>query len=325
MFLLLAFACVEPPQRDNEDDQPAGNVSAETAPSAAQPDAAPLELPDPPDQALPSVAEGVELLEAGATPREALRFAPAEGQVERLSARMAMSVSVSGAGIPPMSQRTPPVEQHSRVELVALEPDQLRTKIVFEALEQAQGTPAGARTTAMLASARALEGFEQTRSFSRRGGLIDGSLDAPPGADPKLDKSLRTLGVNIAATLIELPSEAIGVGAKWRQSARFSSNGLAIERTTEAELLGREGKKLLIGLRVSEQTTTTKFEREGTPGEVEVARFDSRGSGLLSYELDKLLPTRARLRLDTELSFTLSTSEDPSRTVDTQVELELDL
>lgn len=290
-----------------------------------QADAAPLELPEPPAQALPAVAEGVELLDAGATPREALRFAPAQGQVEQLSARMAMSVSVSGAGIPPMAQRTPPVVQHSRVEVIALEPERVRTKIVFETIEQAAGAPAGARTTAMLASAKALEGFEQARSFSPRGGLVEGSLDAPPGADPKLDKSLRTLGVNLEATLIELPSEAIGVGAKWRQTTRFNSNGLAIERTTEAELLGHEGAKLLIGLRVSEQTTTTKFEREGTPGEVEVARFDSRGSGLLSYELDKLLPTRARLRLDTKLSFTLSTSEDPSRTVDTKVGLELDL
>lgn len=318
MILPLTLACVAPPQRDNEGTEAAAGLPAETSPSATPPDVAPLELPPPPEQPLPPVAAGVELLDAGAAPREALRFAPAEGQVEQLSARMAMSVSVSGAGLPPMSHRTPPVEQRSRVEVLALEPERLRTKIVFEGFEQGEGA-------AMLASAEALEGFEQARSFSRQGALIEGSLDAPPGADPKLDKSLRTLGVNLAATLIELPREAIGVGAKWRQTARFRSSGLAIERTTEAELLGREGAKLLIGLRVSEQTTSSKFEREGTPGQVEVARFDSRGSGLLSYELDKLLPTRARLRLDTELSFTLSTSEDPSRTVDTALELELEL
>lgn len=275
----------------------------------------------------PAAHGGFELLDAGGEPRATLRLKPSAGQRELLASTLTMRVALLGRGLPPVDQRLPPVEQRTQLEVTELGPETIAARFRFEgvAIASNQSTPEIAAR--LRASSQAVAGWTETKQLSTRGGFVDGALAVPEDADEQLRKSLMHTGESLAILFARLPEEPVGVGARWKYSHRLDSQGLELERTVHVRLAAREGDRVTLELELIQRCLSERFTRAGLPGEVEVRSFDSRGSGEVVLELDKLVPVEGHVELATKLDFTVPASEvgGEDHEVSTRVELELQL
>lgn len=137
-----------------------------------------------------------------------------------------------------------------------------------------------------------------TGSLAFAAGLLPTRLIIlPPGesgsqARQAVEQSL----IQATARWLPLPTEAIGVGARW-QSVRRVDGAVTVTQTIEAELAARDGDVLTIDYTIREEPVDDVFRIPGTDGSLTISRFAMRGSGTVTIDLRRLFPVAGELTM----------------------------
>jgi len=248
------------------------------------------------EQAAPK--SNVKLAEPGAEPRSVLRYHPKAGdkQMAILTLKVKLDVPMPQAA-PGAALQAPPsipamtIPMDISVQSVGANGDITYQTVMGEAtlVQDTNTTPEVAQ--AMQPVLAGLKGITGTVVMSNRGVTKKTDIKAPANANPQARQFVDQIKGATAASSVEFPEEAVGVGAKWDSKEQTKVQGATVEQTGSYEVTSLEGDKL-----------TAKFTGGVDAGsKAAAAGMNVSVSGTATVDLSKVVAPTAEIHVHTEL------------------------
>ena len=174
------------------------------------------------------------LLDPGAEPRTELRMALAEGTETTVAVTTDLAITQTGTGGRRQRLDSPPVTQWITYVVTDVGPDGAAVDMeVVAAFADDEGTGLDPDAVADLDEALAeVVGLTGTATVTDRGRMDDVALRAPDDLTSAVAEQIDAIEAQVAAMGPPLPTEAVGVGARWEATASTSRQGATITTTT---------------------------------------------------------------------------------------------
>lgn len=229
----------------------------------------------------------VELIDAGAAPREPLRYRFSGNRTERAAMDMSVQVSLAlGEQQIPIGA-VPPVRMVMQLKNSEVAADG-SARIEFEVVsaEASGDDPQVAQMNQSLAPMRGLAGSYR---MDPRGTISEPKFKAPEGgATPQSAE----LGADLEQSLHQMsspfPEEAIGAGARWRVVQQVNSAAIQMSQTAEYTLRSRNGNRVELDVRLVDAKMDAPA---GLPAGARIDSINLDGGGSTRIELDRLVPS----------------------------------
>jgi hypothetical protein len=241
----------------------------------------------------------VELLSAGAEPRQILRYKPAvkSKQTAIITMNMEMGLSIAGEAVPIGNLPGTAITFETLVDRVDPSGDiyyQFRyTKV--ELVGDFNLPPA--QRAQLLTQIQKLKGVRGTVVVDDRGQTKFGKFDLPPDLDSADKKMLKQISNSVEQLSSPLPEPALGVGAKWRVSSAPKLNGMQLKQVTTFELVSVQAGSITLNVAQEQQAppqqmSTTQLPKGKT---LNLTSLVGKGQGQMVVKLDRLVPITSNL------------------------------
>jgi hypothetical protein len=255
------------------------------------------------------------LMEAGAEPREKLRYQRAPGLTENLVVQFGLASLLEtrtgdSAGEAPQLSLGLTMGAVSRVsEDVWRYPFNFRV-IGVKMPEGADAAQADAVARAVAPLANVTGAFEvDERGITRRADVI-----VPPELPPRLIAALSNIRTSLLS--VPLPEEPVGVGARWKVQRRHQVGRVETTQTVVYTLQERKDRMLRLGVTLQQTAPPQEvtFEKDL---KFQLEAYEVSGTGNMLMSLDAIIPL-GELRGTSDLRGTLrqGTTEEPLRASD---------
>lgn len=268
-------------------------LSAIGSPALAQP-AAPETAPAKQTPARTvEEAPKVKLLDPGAEPRKALRYAPAVGDRHIFTITMSMDQKAEMGGNPVPIPQSPPMMMVFDLNITEVRADgnvkyaMLMTKVDVDTKEE---TP---QVQAMRESLKGIVGMSGTAVVTNRGETIEAEFKLPPGADPMMAAMMDSMKSSARQMSAPLPEEAVGKGAKWEVAMKVKTGGMTLDQTATMTLDEVTDDDFKLGMELVQKAGPQMVD--GPMGKVEIVDITSKGKGTLAGSTRKIVPTKSEM------------------------------
>ncbi len=305
---LLRQNGIDPATIDGGTQQPPVTGAPPTPPSTTAPTNADGTLSSAPGGAgeipLPFT---VTLLGSGAQPHKALSYRFSKGAVLKFSADMAVDTTRTVDGQPDPSVPAVKLSMAGTTETVELNQNTATLRSTFANITpSAEGVPEFMKEQ-MLAEYAQLSGIQLIGAVQSNGQVM--GMEVVQGAlmNPQVVALMQNLQDTLAKGFLPLPTEPVGVGAKWKAETSIQGQGLSGKETTEITLTAVRGDKLSLLLNFSQSADPQRIDAAGLPpgAQVELLEMSGQGKGSMSVDL-VTLETESKLdismKLDTRVS-----------------------
>jgi hypothetical protein len=200
----------------------------------------------------PSAPSAVTLVDAGAAPRRALRYALTKGSTESMSLRqqIGMAMTVEGTAMPAPSM--PATVMTTRIDVDDVAADgtaDVRVEIVSLGVEAGDTDPA--LVAQMNPALAIMKGVTMRYRLSPTGQVSN--LTMSENAPPQL-QAAQALG-STEQFSVALPSEPVGVGAYWKTSRPVEQNGMTIDQEVEYRVRSLAGDTVVLEMALAQSAT----------------------------------------------------------------------
>lgn len=223
---------------------------------------------------------GTALERAGAEPRATLRYGALDELRTRATVRAEIAVKTARAA----KRSRVSVETGLAISRVGGDGDRVRLDIVGL-------RPGGDDHPAVARYRELVAGVAASATIDKRGLIqrITGSATL---------EQKRELAAHIARSLIALPDEPVGLGARWRVKYALGRGGIYVAQTTTYELVARDGDRIDVKVAVVESAEPQPILR-GSQMVANLLGFKSSARGVAAASLDRLVIDRGRLEIAT--------------------------
>lgn len=256
-------------------------------------------------------AASVTVRDAGAEPREVLRYVIEAGQTETITidTAMNMEMSMAGQGMPAMDLPTSRMTMESVVEDAAGGGYTILSTITDARVVGDVANMMPMIVEAMRASLGGLAGTTFTISMTDRGEMSPvGEAQIPAGASPEARQAAESGMAALQGTGLVLPEEAVGVGAVWVTRVAQAINGIEQQIETTYTLKARAGDALTIGIVQSIGAEPGPLElAEVPPGmSAELVELVGAGTGTVEYTLGRATPASIAMASNVAVTMNMS-------------------
>lgn len=247
----------------------------------------------------PARAQGsgpeINLIDAGAAPRNELRYQFQEGYSGRMAMDMNISIGMSMAGQQVPATAIPTVRMIMALRTTEVAADgsarfEFETSSV-EMLDGSGGDPAlaGAIETA-LGQAGGISGWYR---LDTRGRTLEAGFNLADGIDPNLSQITDSIEQSMQQMSAPLPAEPVGVGAHWQVAGTLDAGVMTLSQTADYVLTARNGDDVQMDITMTQSAPRQAMAVPGMPPEVEamIESLESTGTGTMSVNLRTLIPT----------------------------------
>ena len=241
----------------------------------------------------------VKVVDAGAEPREALRFALTPGVAQNSSLTFTTTVKQSGA----VNQTVGPLRIRFGVAITVGDKDadgNVRLAISYPSFELLKGSDVGSASQRDDVQ-RKLESFNGTTGelmMTPTGAVVSSAFELPETADPSANDLIDQLSEQANQLAIPLPDEPIGIGARWQATTQLELNGIRLEQTYTYTLRKRDGDRLDVDVRYVQRAPRQEADLPNVPAgtTVRVTLFKIAGKGTQTFFLSQPLPAEGRIK-----------------------------
>lgn len=254
----------------------------------------------------------VTVVDAGAAPRQELRFGYAAGDSQRLTMSMDMDMDITIDGRRQPTGDVPVMDMAMQVDVTDVAEGIATARFRYTDTDV---RATGPQATAMRKSLQQLEGVRGTVRATDRGGLVTGDLEIPDDVDPVVRSTLESLEDQLGAMAVPLPEEAVGPGAVWTAITTPEINGIKARIETRYELRRRDGDRVTVATSYHQTATAQDVDLPGMPEDASahIDSMDVRGHGVTVLALGEMLPVRIRSAADGPIRMTLEQGEKRAR------------
>jgi hypothetical protein len=182
--------------------------------------------------------------DAGAKPREQLRFALAEGSSQHatMTLQMGMAMTVNGRTAP--TTKVPPMQMGMAVAIPEVaENGDVTGTFRYDNLKV---LGKGAIADQMEAGLAPLAKVTGTIRTTNTGKLIDSDLDIPGDLNPTLKALMESMKEQLGNMMVPMPDEPVGVGATWTVHTESAIGGIKAEIEYSYTLVEHTGNRVVL-------------------------------------------------------------------------------
>jgi hypothetical protein len=297
--------CAEPPR---EGDGTAEGAEVPRAEPASRAPAAPVprfasRLIGEPAPHEPEL--GVALIDAGREPRRLLRYGAERGARQRVHIQGKGTSDLQVGGRLIYSQADVATDASFEVHVVAADADRIECELRFErALTSDWEKFQPGRATELRRPLDRLADHVYRFSMDRRGFVRLPPLELPPEMDVDSDRNI-TWGLleEAVRSIVMLPAEPVGIGARWRSVEEERGRILMAGRlSTEVELVALRGRRLELQLSYTFIVPPQLLDLNTSPGALSgVSRIQSAVRGRAAVDLGLLQPVELEIRSSVQM------------------------
>lgn len=185
----------------------------------------------------------VEVLDAGAAPLRPLRLTFTAGQQVTTTSTFDLDASQDGGRVEVVD--APAVVQRStlRVDAVAPGGASATVTVVIEDLHtsRADNDLSDAEAAALDERLGRVEGLRGTGTLTADGRFEDLTYTPPPGGDAGAEEDARQAAEQVRSLSVPLPTEPVGVGARWRVITTTESGDVEVRQEATYRLTAADG------------------------------------------------------------------------------------
>lgn len=233
----------------------------------------------------------VQLVSPGAAPRRVLAYVLPKGTQTHLELAIDMTLDAGGRG-----GTLPTVVMQLDVavdDVLADHRMKLRTTIADASVRD----PSDSQVAAAIATPlEQIKGLAVTTTLAPDGKVSDAKLD-PGGKQltPAAQQQYDALAGNLEDLALRLPTEPVGMGAKWRSSRQVHRGGLATTATATVEVTKLEGTHVGYAVAIDSSGPDQTINQAGASVDVKHIHGTGQGTGILDLAT---LATTGELALD---------------------------
>lgn len=225
----------------------------------------------------------LQLLDAGAAPREPVRYRFEAGRSENgvLDTRMQMAMSVGGQQMP--MEAVPPLRMTTQMRVVEVTADG-KARLEYKLLS-AEAAGSGAQATELNRSLAQVRGLSGSWQMDALGQITPGTVRLPEGpAAPGGEEILGELEQSIYQLTVPFPADAIGPGARWQVTQKVDSSGIQLSQVVEYSLRTRTAERVEVDVKM----ISASLEAAGVlPPGAKVDSIELSGTGTSVIQLDR--------------------------------------
>jgi hypothetical protein len=252
----------------------------------------------------------VKLIDAGAAPRSDLGYALTKGATQKVAMAMDMAMGMKAQG------QTLPAQSVPRLTLT-LESTVADRNAAGEARTDFRVTggavePSGATQEEMarvlLPHLQSMKGAGIVYWMSPRGRVHDTKVDLPAGMSAVAQQLLGGMSQSLESMPTPLPSEPVGVGARWQVISRVASSGLDLLQSSVYTLKSREGGRARIEDTLVQLSASDTVHTPQMPAGMvaKVKAFSSTGQGNAQIDVKSAVPESRTQALKTALTLAVA-------------------
>lgn len=228
----------------------------------------------------------VQLLDAGAAPRETLRYQFTAGSSEHADMDMSMQMSLAQGNQEIPVANVPPIRMGMEMRVAEVAEDG-SARLEFE-LQSAKASGSQSEVAQLNNSLEAVTGLSGWYRMDVRGRILEGRIHPRQGQDNQgMEEMLGDIQESMQQMAQPLPEEAVGAGARWQVTQLADAGAMRVSQTMEYTLRSRNGSLVTLDVKVIDAQLET-----GTalPDGVKVDSVKVSGGGTTRMELDRLVP-----------------------------------
>ena len=246
------------------------------------------------DAAKPQDEVVVKLLDAGASPRKALRLTSKKG--DKQSAVMTMKINqemvIRGQKIPVPA--TPAMKFTMDVAITDVaENGDISFQYVYPAVALVEEDGVAAQTKELMEGMlKSMEGLKGSGVVTSRGFAKSAEIEMPENVAPQIKAMVDSMKESMSKMSSPLPEEAIGVGGKWSVTQAITSNGMTMQQTSTHTLKAIKGDTFEVDIELTQSAEDQEMKAPGLPPgtKMTLKSLESTGSGEMSLSTKDLFP-----------------------------------
>lgn len=241
----------------------------------------------------------VELIEEGAEPRRLLRYDVAPGARERLVLAVTGGKKIDVDGLGPIERNDPPWELDADVVVEKID-EVGDVHFLWRVGRCALCDGAGDDLAALDREMANVEGFTVRGRASTQGIVHSVAFPEPKDLDFAARTMLEGLQIALNDFCTPLPTEPVGIGARWAVTRTTRQFGMRMVETTEYELVRIEGHRVGLRLKAALTAPEQPIHLPGAPEEMgmTLTSFHGRGLGEIRVDLTQLVPRGLASRVE---------------------------
>jgi hypothetical protein len=238
----------------------------------------------------------IQLLDPGANPRAPIRLkADPAPETETLT----FSTEITQSGV--ASAHVGPLAIQTRISITGIGAGPNGTIRVpytygsFKLLDISVG-PAQ-QLNAVRASLAGFQGFGGQFTLSSTGAVLANRFVIPRTVSSSVQSLLQQVSDQSDQLSVPLPTQAIGVGARWRGTTQLVAGGIKFKQTYEYTLLSRDGNRLSLDVRYTQTAPRQRVAAAGLPSgaTLTVTGYHIAGAGTSVLDLSQVIPASSHL------------------------------
>ena len=172
---------------------------------------------------------------------------------------------------------------------------------------------------AMQKSFKSLVGYKGNMVVSNTGKLKSQNISIPKNVDPMLKKTLEQLSKSMEQVSTVLPTQMLGVGAKWQVTNSVKVSNIQMKQSASYEVVKMDDRGITIRTKINQSAPPQNFQVPGmdAKAKIKLNSLISTGEGRYVLRFDSLLPIEGRLLLNTDSNMSVQTDpkEEPTNVV----------
>lgn len=165
----------------------------------------------------------------------------------------------------------------------------------FQLLDTSVGTPQ--QLDAVRSALAQFQGLGGEYTMSTTGAVLSNRLDIPPTANSTVRTLLQQLSSQAAQLSVPLPTQAVGIGARWRATTQATASGIHVQQTYEYTLRSRVGGVLTLHVAYIQTAPRQRVAASGSTAgvAVDLTGYHIVGSGTTVLDLSQVIPLNGHL------------------------------
>jgi hypothetical protein len=270
----------------------------------------------------------MKLLDAGAEPRSDLSYALTKGSTQKVQMSMDMVMAMK-MGPQTLPSTTIPT-MTMLLDMTTADKNPSGEWRIESKLTQVTINPKGAQQEQFAAAMRpqieAMEGLGMGYWINAKGRVRDVNIDVPKSVPDAAQQMLQGMNQSFESMVAPLPSEPVGLGARWQVVSRMASSGADLLQSAVYTLKARDGGKMTLNVTLSQLAASDTIKPPGMPPEIsaQVRSFNSGGSGTSLIDTQHVAPEVGSMTLKTTMNISVrgaGTNDDSSVETQTKVQI----
>jgi hypothetical protein len=271
----------------------------------------------------------VELISAGESPRNEIRFQPKSGQTESMIMTMKMSqkMTIDGTTFPSPASPTQKFTLKMSIKDVASNGD-VNYEFEFANIELIDD-PKNPSPLApiMMNMLKPMIGSKGSAVVSNRGLTKKSEFKFNDGMPPQLKTMLDGMMDSVGKISSPVPEEPIGLGGKWKVVQTMTTNGMTLKQISTHELTKRSADGFEIASKISQEADPQEVKSPLLPPEAKMnlESLSTDGKGTAGFRFASIMPANADSSVLSNAAMTINANgKDQHLKIETKIEVHFD-